>query len=247
MRNFILVAITALLAFFVIQGCEKDRLPVASAQVKAAKAEVEVGQTDTLYFSGANGDESVQWTVTPQGFSSLTTKGNTAGITFTKDGIYTVAAQTAKAAAASIAIKVTALPDTSTIVPISGDVSIALSYSRNVKRDSIKMNFSMVTTNTFCPGGKLQYNTAIDSIGKTYKLDLLNIKEPKVCPGTPDVTLSASDIFTHPVWFGLDTYQLKVTLNGVTYTGTLVVSSSNIVITWNYTSGVLIPVKVISG
>jgi|GEM_PF-4242055 len=247
MRKYILIVFAALPAFFAILGCEKEHLAVNAPQVKALKTELNTGQYDTLYFTGANGDELVQWTVTPDGFSSFDTQGNTARIIFTKDGTYIVSAQTAKTAAASISIKVNAAPDTTKTDPISGDVSLALNFIRNAKRDSVKFNFSMVTGNTFCPSAKLQYNAAIDSVASTYKLDLLGVKAPKVCPVGPDVTLSAADIFSKPPWFGLGTYLLKVTMNDVTYTGTIVLSSNNIVITWNYTSGVDIPIKTISG
>ncbi len=42
------------------------------------------------------------------------------------------------------------------------------------------------------------------------------------------------------------TYPLNVTLNGTTYTGSIVVATSSITFNWNYTAGVVITPKQIS-
>jgi hypothetical protein len=94
MKNLTLIAFAALMAFFVLQGCEKDHLAdIGGEKIKATKTEIEQYELDTLLFTGAAATDSVKWTVAPANSGVIQNKGNKAIIYFFKTGTYTVSAQ----------------------------------------------------------------------------------------------------------------------------------------------------------
>ncbi|TSJ40416.1 hypothetical protein FO440_11700 [Mucilaginibacter corticis] len=260
MKKLTFTMLAAILAFFIIQGCNKDMQPVISAsKIKAEKLEVKVGELDTFVYTGATNTDSVKWTITPIN-TSIGTKANVARIVFNKVGIYVVTAGKAGEVPSRIAIKVDPadpiIPpvdtvktpaDTTTYVPLTGDkITLSFSAGRNVNGgDTVVFNLSAITTNTYCSRGVLQYQYNRPTVNGVvgYKVDFLNVREPKVCSNTPDVPMAVSNI--GGVRLAVGSYPLIITLNGTTYTGSIVVSETQVTIDWNYTTGVVMPYKVL--
>ncbi|MDB5155915.1 MAG: hypothetical protein JWR50_622 [Mucilaginibacter sp.] len=255
MKNLTFTVLAALLAFFIIQGCNKETLSAVGGKLKASKAEIKVGQLDTLLLTSAGSTDSVQWTVAPAGFDFIGTKANAARVFFSKAGTYVVTAQkTNGGTPASVTIKV--IPDdtpvdtvktptdTTSYVSLAGDViTLHPSLGRStLVSDSVIVNFYAVTTKTYCSRGVLQYNAQIDAFNN-FTVDFINVREPKVCSNTPDIPMGISNIFRYKN-LGVGTYPLKATLNGTTYNGTIVVSATEVTFNWNYTTGIVITPKV---
>lgn len=268
MKKLILITITALAALFVMQGCEKGRLSdIGGGKIKASKLEINRYETDTLLLTTATATDSLNWTVTPAGQNSVRNQGNVALFSFFKEGTYTVTAQKVSGGAtASITIKVSAAapvygtdtgttkttvqtttrPDTVDYTPLTGDIKLTTDYFRLPSRDSVILNFNILTVSTYCPKGIVQYTSTVDAAGN-FTLDIVNVRSPKNCGGStrPNETMWVVGVFKNK-FIGLGNHQLKVTYNGITYTGTVVVTTTNTTINWNYTSGIVIPDNVIN-
>jgi hypothetical protein len=267
MKNLILTAFAALMAIFVLQGCEKARLAdIGDGKIKASKNEIEVYELDTLFFTGAVSTDSVNWTVTPANQNVIRIKGNAAIVYFFKVGTYSVSAQKLSGGIMQT-ITITVVPrkppvfvpetgttnttvttvvsDTTQFEPITGDVKMGISFWRNPADGKVEMNFSPQTVNTYCARGMLQYTSVLDD-SQNFSLDLVNIRGPKGCLGAtiPNIKIGANDVFKRKL-IDVGTHQFKVTLNGVVYTGSIVVNASNITINWPYTTGVIVPPLVI--
>lgn len=260
MKKLTFTILAALVTFFIIQGCNKDMQPVIGvSKIKAEKLEVKVGELDTFVYTGATNTDSVKWTITPTN-SSIGTKSNVARIVFNKVGIYVVTAGKAGEVPSRIAIKVDPadpIPvdtvktptDTTKYVPLTGDkITLGFGAGRNANGgDTVVVTLNAVTTNTYCSRGVLQYQFNRPYINGVfgYKVDFVNVREPKVCSNTPDIPMSASNIFYSGMRLAVGSYPLIITLNGTTYSGSIVVSETQVTIDWNYTTGVIFPYKVL--
>jgi hypothetical protein len=262
MKNLILAAFAALMATFVLQGCEKARLAdIGDGKIKASKTEIEVYDLDTLFFTGAAATDSVKWTVTPANQNVIKIKGNAAVIYFFKIGTYSVSAQKLSGgviqtititvvprkppvfipdAGTTNTTVVTTTSDTTQFETITGDVQVGGGLWREPNTGKVVVNFSPRTVNTYCSKGIMQYTAVIDA-SQNFTLDLVNIREPKGCAGAtaPNSTSGGSQVFKNKL---LDngTHQLKITLNGVTYIGTIVITATTMTVNWPYTSGVIV-------
>jgi hypothetical protein len=136
-------------------------------------------------------------------------------------------------------------PDTAKLVALTGDkITLSPGYYQNAAGDSVGISFNAVTTNLYCSNGLLKFHNAIDA-NNNYFIDFLNVQEPLVCHGTGDIPMAAAVHFQRSYLLN-GSYPLKATLNGTTYTGSIVVSASTITFNWNYTSGVIISPKTLS-
>ncbi|HWZ36451.1 MAG TPA: hypothetical protein VNW51_09840 [Mucilaginibacter sp.] len=266
MKNLILITFTAVAAIFVLQGCEKARMAdIGDGKLKASKAQVGLFEVDTLLFTGAAATDSVNWTVTPASHYGIQTHGNAAIVTFFTEGTYLVSARKVSGGVTqSVSIKAvqqapvyatesgttkttvvtSANPDTAEYIPITGDIKVTTAYFRLPSGDSVILNLNLQTVKTYCSKGILQYTSILDA--GNFNLDIVNIRAPKNCAGatSPDWQTWTGMVFKTK-FIGLGTHQLTITYNNVTYTGTIVVTRINTTINWNYTSGVVIPDKVI--
>jgi hypothetical protein len=262
MKNLTLIAFAALMAFFVLQGCEKDHLAdIGGEKIKATKTEIEQYELDTLLFTGAAATDSVKWTVAPANSGVIQNKGNKAIIYFFKTGTYTVSAQNLTGGTTQ-SITITAVPrkppvfvpdpgttnttvvtaasDTMEFVPITGNVNVGGGLWREPNSGKVVANFGPRTVNNYCSRGIMQYTAVIDA-SQNFSLDIVNIRQPIGCAGAtaPNHNLGAEQVFKNKL---LDngTHQLKITLNGVTYIGTIVITATTMVVNWPYTSGVIV-------
>ncbi|SDD32283.1 hypothetical protein SAMN05216464_101407 [Mucilaginibacter pineti] len=257
MKNFTYTILAMVLAFFLIQSCNKMNDPANNGKIVATKTLVKIYELDSLSLVGTTTQDSVQWSVSPSGFNGLSHQGGRARVLFTKAGSYTVTASKIGGIPASIVIKVSAdsvsnpthpidtpvIPiDSVKITQLTGD-QITLHPSIYQKTDSVGVQFNAITTNLYCSRGTLQYNATV-SPSKSFVFDFLNVRGPIICTGTSDIPMVISPLPLWKIYMGNGTYPLKATLNGTTYTGSIIVSATTVTFDWNYTSGIVIAPKV---
>lgn len=135
--------------------------------------------------------------------------------------------------------------ETSLTVPLTGDkITLSPIAYNNGATDSVRIGFNAITTNLYCSNGLLKLHNTIDA-SQNFHIDFLHVQAPIVCHGTGDIPMVAPVNF-QKAHLPNGTYPLVVTLNGTTYTGSIVVSASAITFNWNYTTGVVISPKTIS-
>ena len=248
--------LTYLIAFFALlfmfNACTKVA-GVNGIQLVAGSANIKTGQLDSLELTGTATTDSVKWAVSPTGFNGMYYKGNHAVVNFNKAGTYTVTATLNNATPYSTTINVTqttATPadtttTTATHVPLTGDqITLTAHYSKSTLSDSAYVYFTAQTTNFYyCLNTYLTYNTAINSSGFT-----LNIVDA-VKPATAACQVGSKRLTTGNIPFRQSlvnnllptgTFPLTVTLNGTTYTGSVIVTTTDINFSWAYSAGVTI-------
>ncbi|MEZ2335813.1 hypothetical protein AB6735_09250 [Mucilaginibacter sp. RCC_168] len=261
MKKLIYAMSTLMLVVIIISACNKINNPGLIGKLIASKTEVKINEPDSLILVGATLTDSVNWSVVPAGFSALAHQGGKARVVFTKAGNYTVTASKIGGTPGSIKIKVLTdsvsnpshpidtvgnPSDTIKLVPLTGDkITLSPGFSQNAARDSVSISFNAKTTKLYCSNGILQYQAIVD-YNKNFSIDFVNVREPKVCRGTTDIPMIASPVAMRYVNLANGSYSLKTTLNGIVYSGTIVVSAINITFNWNYTSGVVISPKVLT-
>lgn len=136
-------------------------------------------------------------------------------------------------------------PDTAQLVALTGDkITLSPGYYQNAAGDSVGISFNAITTNRYCSNGLLKFHNPLDA-NNNFFIDFLNVQEPLVCHGTGDIPMAAAIRFQRS-YLTNGSHSLKVTLNGTTYTGNIVISASNITFDWSYLSGVVISPKTLS-
>jgi hypothetical protein len=267
MKKLTLIAFACLLAVFVLQGCEKANQDFnAGKNLKATKSQIGVWDLDTLVLTSANSTDSLKWTISPAGNEHLYAKGNKATISFNAPGTYVVTAQKPGEISASTTIKVsatvsggqtdsittksdltTSTSDTLQVVPITNDVTIAVSYYRNPTGDKVMINLMpyVYLDNYYCRKAIMQFKSALTA-DNHFNLHLVNMRQAKGCTisSTPAPSSGPNTVFVNKL-IGFGTYPLKITVGSVVYTGSIVVTASNVTFIWPYTSGVVFPTKVI--
>lgn len=268
MKFSIYGSLTFLLAVFVISACNKDgnlaalngklaatnkaaNLAGSNGQLVATSYNVKIDQPDTLKLVGANPSDSIKWSVVPAGYDTLITRNNTAQIVFTKAGSYTVKVSDNSAAPASATITVNSAvyinPNKSALVPLTGDqISLSPSYFKNKAGDSTYIYFTAKTVDYYCATGRLLFSDTLD-YKNNFKLSFTGVQQLANC-NTNTAMLSAGINFNqYPlVPLANGTYPLTVNLNGIAYTGNIVVTATTITFDWKYTVGVIISPQQIS-
>jgi len=251
MKKSIYDLMTLVLLLFVISACNKyGDLPGSSnGKLLASAYKVKINQPDTLLLSGAKSTDSVHWSVAPSGFDSLITQNNKALIFFKKAGIYKVSA-TDKGVTASTSITVSDsvyYPGiTYNYIPLTGDqITLVPHFYNNPTADSSYLSFVAQTQKSYC--GTSRLSVADSLISGNYGIQFLYVIQPSPCViGQSPVAATINFTQNLPGLLPNGTFPLSVTLNGATYTGSIVATSTTITFNWNYTSGVLIAPKQIS-
>ncbi|BAU52838.1 hypothetical protein [Mucilaginibacter gotjawali] len=230
--------------FLTIVSCTKSgQLNAPAGQIAATKTVLKVNEPDLLALVGADSTKSVFWTVTPAGHDTLTTQKNGARLVFTKSGDYAVTANQSGAAPASITIKVTDSvynPDYNPyFTPLTGDeIKLTPGYYKNAAGDTTALAFTATTTNTYCTNSMLSLGYSL-YLNK-YSLSFVGATRSIVC-GAGSSTLSQYFNFSvYQATLANGTFPFAATLNGTTYTGSIEITTTNIIFHWNYTSGVVI-------
>jgi hypothetical protein len=202
MKKLTLIAFATLLGVFVLQGCEKANQDFnVGKDLKATKTQIGVWEVDTLVLTSASSTDSLKWTISPAENDNLYSKGNAATISFSAPGTYVVTAQKPGGLPVSITIKVssttpvgqsdtvttksditTSTSDTLQLVPITNDVTIAVSYYRNPTGDKVRINFMpyVYLDNYYCRNAIMQFKSAVTA-DNHFNLHLVNMREAKGC------------------------------------------------------------------
>jgi len=262
MKNSIYALLLLLSSLFVISACNKSADPSAVAngqlatakstalaagngiQLIASKYKVKINEPDTLLLSGAKSTDSIRWSVVPSGFDSLITQKNKALVFFKKAGTYQVKAADNGGTPAIAYITVTDSvyhPQPQYIItPLTGDqITLVPHFYNNPAADSSYLTFVAKTHNSYCGISKLNLTDSL--VNKTYAIDFLNVIQPTPCViGSSPIATVINFTQKMPGNLPNGTYPLSVTLNGKTFTGSIVATSTIITFKWNYNSGVLI-------
>jgi hypothetical protein len=253
MKNVTYGLFALVLSLFIIQGCQKSDLIGQNGQLTATKLTLKLNETDTLTLVGASAD-SIQWSVTPAGSGTLLKFKNYAIVKFNKAGTYTINATVSGGATSTISLTVTNdayVPNPIyTVYPFNNEqISLTPVYYKSKKGDTSYMYFRATTAKTYpCNNSILLFTKSVDVASKNLGLNFIGEKRPDVgnC-GITGSTLTSSSIYYFYEGTALSfipgTYTFTVTLSDTTYTGSIVISATDININWDYTSGVIITNK----
>lgn len=249
MKKLFYLIMALIPAYLIIQGCNKLGSVISPAgQITATRAELKVGELDTLLAVNAKATDNIAWTVTPSGFNTISTKDNAAVMVFSKAGTYSVKASVNNVQTDALSIKVNEAPtpQANTLVPLTGDqISLVPTYYKSAHADTTYIYFTATTTKTYCGSSKLNLTNSIDASG-AYLLNFTNVLVYAGCSGTPSTIHNWAYFKQTPILLANGTYPLSVTLDGTTYTGTIAVTTTNVTFNWTYTSGVVIAPKVLT-
>lgn len=221
-------------------------------QLLASKYKVKINEPDTLLLSGTNSTDSIRWSVVPSGFDSLVKNKNKALIFFKKAGTYQVSASdnggtpaTAKIIVIDSVYNSQPQPQYN-IIPLTGDqITLVPHFYNNPGADSSYLSFVAQTRKSYCSISKLNVTDSL--VNNSYAIDFVNVIQPTPCViGQSPIAAVINFNQKLPGNLANGTYPLSVTLNGTTYTGSIVATSTMITFKWNYNSGVLIAPKQIS-
>jgi hypothetical protein len=238
-------AFAPLLIVFMMSACNKyGYLAGQTGKLVASSTKIDINQPDTLLLSGAKTTDTVHWSVSPSGADSLITKNNVALIFFKKAGVYTVQAIDQPMSPASISITVADSVYKPAITynypQLTGDqITLVPHFYNNPAADSSYLSFVAQTKNSYCGTSKLLVADSL--VNNSYGIRFLYVEQPSPCIIGQSPIAAVINFTQNPaVAIPNGTFPLSVTLNGTTYTGSIVATSSTITFNWNYTSGVLI-------
>jgi hypothetical protein len=248
MKNFIYALAAVLTTLIVIQSCTKELNPNASqGQLVAVKTAIKIHEPDSLALIGAQTTDVITWTVTPAGFETLITNNNTASVSFSKSGTYTINALANGGAPTSLVLTVADSVyngPTSNVISLAGDqIKLEPAVYKSVDGDTSYVFFKAKTTNAYCNTGRLNFTTSVTE--NNYAANFISVLNYGSCAGTPVPMAAGVNFNQGPAILANGTYPLSITLNGTNYTGSIIVSSADITFNWAYTNGVTIsPLKI---
>jgi len=239
---------------FTINACTKTGY--TTEHLDATRATVKIGQNDSLELVGATATDSIQWSVTPSGSNSIYHVHNHAIVSFNSAGNYTVTATVIGGAAYTYLITVTnevynpnptpPANDAAKHISIAGDqITLSSHYAKSSKSDSAYVYFTAQTTNTYtCSNSLLNYTHSLNGSGH-FSINFIDMFQPASsnCQAGNTTITSPPIPFLQTIqntYLANGTYPLSVGLNGVTYTGSVTVTATDVTFTWTYTSGVTI-------
>jgi hypothetical protein len=231
-------------------GSSKSTLTLSSQIVK-------IGQPLIVATSAAGTNLFTKWAVYPSANSSITSGTNQSVILFSKSGVYTITASYFTDSIAplpydSSSSQVTvsdSIYNDSTVarcttvqqVPVNGNDLITLtpvSYS-----DSGTLTFLVHTQDTYGYYSPSFGFMSASSTGNGFSYTFTGVNEFP-CSAANSAPTPATGTLVLSL-FNTGTYSLSLTLNGVSYTGSLYTTSSECTITWNYSTGIIISPLVI--
>ncbi|HEY4326605.1 MAG TPA: hypothetical protein VGN20_21650 [Mucilaginibacter sp.] len=130
--------------------------------------------------------------------------------------------------------------------PLTGDeITLVPHFYKSPTADSSYLYFEAHTKNSYC--GTSLLHASYQLVNNNYIINFLDVIQPTPCvigqnPVATELSFTQSPAGNVP----LGTFPLNVTLNGTTYTGSIIVSSTSVSFSWAYTSGVLIAPQQIS-
>jgi hypothetical protein len=259
MKNLPYYLVALGFGLLIFLGCQKGGLAGLNGKLVASKPTIAVNAVDSVLLVGASSSDSIHWSVTPSGFNTIGLNQNLAIITFSKPGTYTINATVTGKTPAVTTIHVTDAPvtpvtntPTTPVITQSGAISLAgeqitllSNYYKSKLGDTTYIYFTAQTTRLYgCGNSVINYTQKLDA-SNNFSLNFINIQQPDAASCTKTTSTIASGIIafkqapSNP-YMTPGTYPLAVTLAGVTYTGNIIITSTDITFNWNYTSGVTI-------
>lgn len=256
--------IKSFLIFTIVAGlqvsCEKSTSITGSGSrpgLNLSKVTIKKGEPLVVNVTGAKDQSIVKWAVNPSGKGITSYANQYASFTFSSRGTYRV---TAKLFTDSVAI----IPYDSISTSITVSDSVYTPPSGYPGRDTIsllgdQLNLQPILTDTgFVILVKTQkmYSGFPSFINYSYETTMsnligadgsrsgfinfrfTNIIDEAVSNSNGAMNYASVYLFFNP--FPKGTYAINFILSGVTYTGSLVVTDTQYLFSWNYTSGVII-------
>jgi len=251
---------TLLLSVLFFEACNKTGLTSPNTrEIVATKTTIVVNKLDSLAVTNISSTDSILWTVSPTGSNTYYSRSGNAVLSFTKAGTYIVSASVNGAAPLTLTITATAAPvnpaDTVTnhsgLLPLTGDqISLTPHYQQGPVTDSVSVWFTGTTINTYaCSNSELKFNYSLDA-SNHFVINFANVQQFATCTAGPSTIPTRSPI-TFLQRFGSQyivngTYPLTIKLNGTTYTGSVIITTTTVTINWTYTAGITITPLVIT-
>ena len=213
------ILLLAMLSLFVLPGCNKSGVLPAVNKTTASKSTSLDGKADTVAKSPVKKDTVAKPPVKKDTVAKPPVKKDT----------------------------VARPPVQYVIVPLTGDqITLIPHFYKSPTADSSYIYIVAQPKNGYCYTSVLQFSQSLDNSGN-YSIRFLDVVEPLPCVGG-NTPLFADINFPQTPGGKLPngTFPLTVTLNGTTYTGSIVVTATAITFNWSYTSGVLIAPQQIS-
>ena len=240
MKTKILFALISGISAFAFISCNETN-SVASTKIEASKTtDIKKGEPVTFKMKGTDANETVEWSVSPATNVDITQQNQSASIVFRSQGKYNVKAiSSGENANVQVSVKDSlytgATTGGSAVKALTGDI-ITLTPTVIDSMGIKGLAFRAVTKLTYeCESNYLITNPEID--GQNLIGSFGGVYTPGSCESTVRVNAVGS-LFYYPLTEG--TYTLKISINGNTYTGTVVYSNKKFTITWSDTKEIVI-------
>jgi len=270
MKNLPYVLFALILIAFGINGCKKSELPAvpknklstnslsadSSQKLKLTATQLTTTKyrPDTLTISGLSASDTVHWSITPPGHTTILEKSRSRYIvSFELGGLYKIKAIVNGTDTLSATIRVDTLSSTSyTYIPFAaGDQILVIpSLYKSIFADSTYIAFTAQTTKTYPCVNSLIHSSWGSDLNNNFSVNFIDIEQPNdsLCmngPGTLAVNMPFLQKAQNPYMVN-GTYPLAITFKGTIYKGSIKVSPHDIKFDWNYTSGVTFSTKKLS-
>ena len=245
-------------ALIIISGCTKPGVSLTNLNLTATKYSLVAGHLDSLALTGTVATDSVRWVVTPAFYAPRQHGYNGYILSFSQAATYHVTAIVNGTDSASVNIVVSAAPPVTgggsggyTLTPLTGDQIVLLTnFYQSAAKDTSYVYLTAQSTNKYsCSNSTLAYN--FNFTGSNFNLNFTGVNIPNglgCTIGSGNTIATPIIMFRSPSSYAMPngTYNLIVGLNGTTYTGTVVVTSTTVTYNWPYTSGVTVSRTVIN-
>lgn len=240
MKNSTL-AVTFLLLAIGFSSCAKkdEEIPVVPLQASLS-GEVHISQPVTFTLPSVASTASVTWKVEPNK-ATINATGNAATISFQAAGTYTVSGVFGSTSGNST-VKVDSVnylpPNGTTTVPFSTGEQLNITVKRVDSSVSASgLLFEMKTAGSYtCLNNAIAFTQTNGT--NSYALNLTGINIPM--SGCQAGSSKPAGIGITKIPLPAGTTTLAIGFNGTAYTGSIVKTNNSYVITWNYTSGVVL-------
>jgi hypothetical protein len=238
-----------LLALMQLVACERNNVDIAADKVKSSKLNgleaskvTGIKRKEPVIFT-LTGDlipANYRWKVTPMEYIFINKGSVNTAITFDKAGAYTVVAQdsiTLDSVFISVEVGTGIYQDVQESLTADEVISVTpVTYADS----ALHLGFSAITKNNYsCSNNSLTYS--LGKTGDTYFINFREVNVPAGCSGEP--SKAKNDIMFYWPVSENKTYNLEITLNNTTYSGTFERKGTKYEFTWPHTTGVILTKK----
>lgn len=133
-------------------------------------------------------------------------------------------------------------PVTYDTTSFKGDQITLVPHFYTTSGDSSSVYFIAQTKNKYCGISKMAITSSL--VNNSYSVGFINVVQPSPCViGQGPIGQAVTFTQTQSTLLAVGTFPLKVTLNGITYTGSIIATATTLTFNWDYTEGVLISPK----